>query len=134
MPLFYDKNLALRYIDMVILDSNNTAQSFSFYGRSLLDDTASYRLRIVDQLTKVVSSVTITSVVQSNQRTTINFNMTAVDQRWYAFDVYDVDTLTNIVYKGVAFACDDSQDLEKFSIYYNYNTTPSANDNTYLTL
>jgi hypothetical protein len=134
LPLFYDKNLALRYIDMVILNSDDTAQSFSFYGRSLLGDTASYRIRMIDQQTKVTSSITITGVTQFNQRTTINFDMSAVDQRWYAFDVYDVAAPTNIVYKGVAFACDESQDLEKFSIYYDYNTTPSANDNTYLTL
>ena len=133
LPLFYDKNLVLRYIDMVILNSQQSAQTLSFYGRKILG-SARYAVRIVDQQTKAMVVVSITSVTIDNKKVTIDFDMPTTDQRWYAFDIYDNENTSDIVFKGVAFACNQRQALDKFSLYYDYNNTPPANDNTYLTL
>lgn len=119
---------------MLILNSQDSAQTLSFFGRKILPSSSRYALRIMDQLTKQSSVVSITSAVISSKKVTLDFTMTTTDQRWYTLDVYDTDDTTDIVFKGVAFACNENQDLEKFSLYYDYNVTPSANDNTYLTL
>ena len=83
------------------------------------------------------TSTTITSLTatESNRKVTFDFTYSATAQRWYTIRAFKtIADTTYEIFRGAAFAYDHAQNPETFSIYYDYNTLPSANDNTYLTL
>ena len=119
---------------MILLKSNITSQEFSCFPRQKTG-TGTYSLEVKDQQTGSSIAVTSLTATESNSKVTFDFTMTSTDQRWYTIKAHKTISGTQYeIFRGVAFAYDQEQDAETFSIYYDYNTLPSANDNTYLTL
>jgi hypothetical protein len=120
---------------MTILNSQNIFQSITCFPRDILTGEAisQYALRIVDQQKNAEVGVEITSRTITNKKLVIEFSLTTIDERFYTIEVYNRST-NKILFRGVAFACDTTQSLDKYTMYFGDNTLPSANDQTYITL
>jgi len=119
---------------MITLKANSTDQSFKCFPR-YKEGAGTYSVKVVDQQTGTSVTITSLTATESNRALTLDFTFSATDQRWYTIHVYkEISAVNYEVFRGVAFSYDQDQNPEIFSIYYEYNTLPSANDNTYLTL
>lgn len=119
---------------MILLKSNATDQEFTCFPR-YKSGAGTYSIEVKDQLTGTTTTTTNLTATESNRKVTFDFTMTATAQRWYTLKAYKTISGTQYeIFRGAAFAYDHEQNPETFSIYYDYNTLPSANDNTYLTL
>jgi hypothetical protein len=118
---------------MTIMNSQNTSQSLTCFPRDILTDTSQYGLRVVDQQKNAEVSVSINSRTITNKKLVIAFTLTTIDERFYTTEIFNTSS-NKILFRGVAFACDTTQSLDKYTMYLGDNTFPSANDQTYITL
>jgi len=119
---------------MILFKANSTDQSFKCFPR-YKEGAGTYTLKITDQQTNREVNVASLTATESNRSITFDFTFAATDQRWYKIYAFKtIGATTYEIFRGVAFSYDHDQNPETFSIYYEYNTLPSANDNTYLTL
>ena len=118
---------------MTIMNSQNTSQSLTCFPRDVLTDTNQYGLIVIDQQKNAEVGAEITSRTITNKKLVIAFTLTTIDERFYTTEVYNRST-GKILFRGVAFACDTTQSLDKYTMYFGDNTLPSANDQTYITL
>jgi predicted secreted protein len=119
---------------MITLKANSTDQSFKCFPR-YKEGAGTYTLKVKDQQTGTQVTISSLTATEVNRSLTIDFTFTATDGRWYTIHAYkEITGVTYEIFRGVAYSYDHAQNPEIFSIYYDYNTTPSDNDNTYLTL
>lgn len=131
---FYDKNVAVRYIGMTILDSDVSTHAVVCFPREILTATGNYGIKVFDQQLNKELAPVITSRVVDNKKLTIQFTLAVTQRRFYTITIYNLVDGTTEYFRGVAFAADTDQALTKYSMYYEQLTLPAANDNTYITI